>query len=97
MFEILGEAGKQEILQQVLRKFQISNRLPNRYFPKTDVGCLWKLLEYFIPLEIDEETKFSGVWRRYNERTERSLSSRTYQIDYRRTAIQNEKQIYSAS
>ena len=38
--KILGEAGKQEVLQQVLRKFQISDRRPNRYFPKTDVGCL---------------------------------------------------------
>ena len=32
-------AGKQEILQQMFRKFKISNRLPNRYFPKIDVGC----------------------------------------------------------
>ena len=55
--KILGEAGKQEIVQQVLRKFQISNRLPNGYFPKPDVGCPWKLLQYFIPLEIDEEKK----------------------------------------
>ena len=37
--KILGEAGKQKILQQIFRKFQISNRLPNRYFPKIDVGC----------------------------------------------------------
>ena len=29
--KILGEAGKHEILQQMFRKFQISNRLPNRY------------------------------------------------------------------
>ena len=41
IFEILGEAGKQEILQQMFRKFQISNRLPNRYFPKIVVGCPW--------------------------------------------------------
>ena len=39
MFEILGEAGKQEIFQQMFRKLQISDRLPNRYFPKIDVGC----------------------------------------------------------
>ena len=40
--KILGEAAKQESLQQILRKFWISNRLPNRYFPenpKIDVGC----------------------------------------------------------
>ena len=39
MFEILGEAGKQEIFQQMFRKLQISDRLPNRYFPRIDVGC----------------------------------------------------------
>jgi len=39
--KILGEAGKQKILQQMFRKFQISNRLPNRYFPKIDAGCPW--------------------------------------------------------
>ena len=41
MFEnpILREASKQEILQQMFRKFQISNRLPNRYFPKINDGC----------------------------------------------------------
>ena len=37
--KILGEAGKYEILQQMFRKLWISNRLPNRYFPKIDVGC----------------------------------------------------------
>ena len=37
--KILGEADKQEILQQMFRKTQISNRLPNRYFTKIDVGC----------------------------------------------------------
>ena len=37
--KILGEARKQEILQQMFRNFQISNRLPNRYFPKIDVRC----------------------------------------------------------
>ena len=37
--KILGEAGKQEILQEMFRKFWISNRLPNRHFPKIDVGC----------------------------------------------------------
>ena len=37
--KILGETGKQEILQQMFQKFQISNRLSNRYFPKIDVGC----------------------------------------------------------
>ena len=36
--KILGEAGKQEILQQMFRKFQISNRLPNRY---SSENCLW--------------------------------------------------------
>ena len=25
----------------MFQKFQISNRLPNRYFPKIDVGCPW--------------------------------------------------------
>ena len=39
--KILGDAGKQEILQQLFQKFEISNRLPNRYFPKMDVGCPW--------------------------------------------------------
>ena len=29
----------QEILQQMFRKLYISNRLLNRNFPKTDVGC----------------------------------------------------------
>ena len=29
--KILGEPGKQEILQQMFRKFEISNSLPNRY------------------------------------------------------------------
>ena len=38
MFENLGEAGKQEILQQMFRKFQISNRLPNRCFSE---NCRW--------------------------------------------------------
>ena len=37
--KIPGQADKQGILQQMFRKFQISNRLPNRYFPKIDVGC----------------------------------------------------------
>ena len=37
--KILGEAGKQEILQQIFQKFYISNRPPNRYFPKIDVGA----------------------------------------------------------
>ena len=37
--KILGEVGKQEILQQMLQKFLISNRLPNRYFPKIPLGC----------------------------------------------------------
>ena len=37
--KILGEAGKQEILQQMFRKFWISNRLPNRYFPKLTLGA----------------------------------------------------------
>ena len=36
--KILGEAGKQEILQQMFRKFYFSNRLPNRYFPE---NCRW--------------------------------------------------------
>ena len=40
------EAGKQEILQQMFRKFYISNRLPNRYFPKIDVGCPWNKSVY---------------------------------------------------
>ena len=61
MFEILEEAGKQEILQQVFRKFQISDRLAIRYFPKTDVGCpcfngLWGvtiILIRIIPFFLD--------------------------------------------
>ena len=36
--KILGEAGKQEILQQMFRKFQFSNGLPNRYFTE---NCRW--------------------------------------------------------
>ena len=44
--KILGETGKQEILPQMFRKFQPSNRLPNRYSPKIDVGCpCQKLIE----------------------------------------------------
>ena len=39
MLEIPGEADKQEIFQKMFRKLQISDRLPNRYFPKIDVGC----------------------------------------------------------
>ena len=30
-------------VQQMFRKFQISNRLQNRYFPKIDVGCPCRL------------------------------------------------------
>ena len=37
--KILEEARKLEILQQMFRKFYISNRLQNRYFPKIVVGC----------------------------------------------------------
>ena len=48
LFEILGEAGKQEILQQKCSENSRSqNRLPNRYFPKIDVGC---------PCSVEEET-----------------------------------------
>ena len=36
--KILGETGKQEILQQMFRKFLFSHGLPNRYFPE---NCLW--------------------------------------------------------
>ena len=36
--KILGEAGKQIILQQIFRKFWISNRLSNRYFSE---NCRW--------------------------------------------------------
>ena len=39
MFENPRETGKQEILQQMFRKFWISNRLPNRYFPKLTLGA----------------------------------------------------------
>ena len=39
MFENPREAGKQEILQQMFRKFWISNRLPNRYFPNLTLGA----------------------------------------------------------
>ena len=48
--KILGETGKQEILQQMFRKFQVSNRLPNRYFPKTDVGCPWLPVDQLFKL-----------------------------------------------
>ena len=41
--KILGEAGKQEILQQMFQKFQISNRLPNRYFLEIVIGCPWTM------------------------------------------------------
>ena len=44
-WKILGETGKQEILQIMFQKFNISNRLPNRYFPKIEVGCPWKRLD----------------------------------------------------
>ena len=44
--KMLREAGKQEILQQMFRKFEISNRLPNRYFQKIGVGCPWVLICY---------------------------------------------------
>ena len=47
--KILGEAGKQEILQQMFRKFQISNRLPKRYFTKIDVGCPRLRICFTIP------------------------------------------------
>ena len=33
--KILGEAGKQEILQQMFRKSEILNRLPNRNFSES--------------------------------------------------------------
>ena len=46
---ILKEAGKEEILQQMFRKFQISNRLPDRYFPKIDVGCPCSLVKTKTP------------------------------------------------
>ena len=53
----LGEAGKQEILQQMLRKFQISNRLPNRYFPE---NFRWVPLMYGgNPGEIDFGSKLA--------------------------------------
>ena len=36
MFENPRRGRKQEILQEMFRKFKISNSLPNRYFPKID-------------------------------------------------------------
>ena len=51
--KILGEAGKQEILQHMPRKFQISNRLPNRYFPE---NCRW------VPLIRSAENKAQVKW-----------------------------------
>ena len=46
--KILGEAGKQEILHQMFRKFLITNRLQNRYFPKIDVVSLKDFLVQFV-------------------------------------------------
>ena len=52
--KILGEAVKQEILQKMFRKFQISNCLPNRYFPKIDAGCpFFGLCGSPCPLNVD--------------------------------------------
>ena len=39
MFENPRRGRQARNLQQIFRKFQISNRLPNRYFPKLDDGC----------------------------------------------------------
>ena len=42
---MLGEAGKQEILTTNVPKIlDLSNLLPNRYFPKIDVGCCADLI-----------------------------------------------------
>ena len=48
----IGEVGKQEILQQMLRKFYISNRLSNRYFPE---NCRW------VPLKNCEAIKLPKI------------------------------------
>ena len=39
MFENRRRGRQAKILEKIFRKFQISNRLPNRYFPKIVVGC----------------------------------------------------------
>ena len=63
--KIPGEAGKQEILQQMFRKFYISNLLPNRYFPKIDVGCPWlKVQARGRPLQSSLVNKYMFKWWR---------------------------------
>ena len=66
--KILGETGKQEILQQMFRKFQISNRLPNRYFRKIDVGCPW-----LIYLQFTQTKSIHAKRRRQRERQKKAI------------------------
>ena len=54
--KILGEAGKQEILQQMFRKFLISNRLPNRYCPE---NCRWVPLQFDTGASAKEDINFT--------------------------------------
>ena len=58
--KILAEPSKQEILQQMFRKFSISNRLPNTYFPKIDVGCPRLILHATRKKEREGEKKAKG-------------------------------------
>ena len=51
-YTIFQMFGKQEILQQMFRKLQISNRLPNRYFSKIDVGCPRSLSQIVFQTDI---------------------------------------------
>ena len=53
--KILGEAGKQEILLQMFRKFYISNRVPNKYFPKIDFGCPCNMPQLLISYTLIKE------------------------------------------
>ena len=43
MFEILGEVGKQEILQQMLRNSRSQIVFRTDIFPKIAVGCPWEM------------------------------------------------------
>ena len=51
--EILGEAGKQEILLQMFRKFYILTRLPKRSFSE---NCRW------VPLYMVSKYSMALVW-----------------------------------
>ena len=68
--KILGQAGKQEILQQIFPKFQISNRLPNRYFPE---NCHWVPLNivlhhYYFTNSSTEKAAFTCYHKQYTRK-----------------------------